>query len=590
MTASPMQLTGLWPLLMLLAIPARADIYQWEYVDPLDPSLGKQQSATLAPGGAGVDAVPGADLRFKDLTKAFLIGLDLHETSFLRATLTDADLSQADLTDADLSRATLSAANLIGAKVRGANFSSTTEYGFTVAQIYSTASYQAHDLAGISLHNNDLAGADFTAQNLKGAGFSGAKLTDVDFSHANLTNTGFHFAVLANANLTGTKVQGANFLRTTEGGFTATQLYSTDSYHTCDLTGIHLGGNDLSGWNFSGQDLTDSTFSEAVVTGVNFAGAIIKGADFGFTTAKGLSADQLYATASYQSHDMASIRLHGNDLSGWNLAHQNLSNAYFTRTSLAGANLTGADLRRAELPIHSIHLDFIGTNLIRPDGRIAGLNLSEGEHLKVRDYDGDAIKNWPPLSIRVDDHFQITSTGTLRMIFEADPWDSTISFEPDIPVTLGGTLALTFAADVDLATQVGRTLKLFDWTGVSPTGSFAVWSPHLWDTSGLYTTGEVTFLAVADPSLVPGDYNGDGMVDTADYIVWRNHLGAPAGTLPNDVDGEPIGIAQYATWKANYGNIALIPIEVTAVPEPTTILSLLAGLFFSTFLRPRAIF
>ena len=30
-------------------------------------------------------------------------------------------------------------------------------------------------------------------------------------------------------------------------------------------------------------------------------------------------------------------------------------------------------------------------------------------------------------------------------MFDADAWDSTISFAPGIPVTLGGTLELTFA-------------------------------------------------------------------------------------------------------------------------------------------------
>ena len=71
----------------------------------------------------------------------------------------------------------------------------------------------------------------------------------------------------------------------------------------------------------------------------------------------------------------------------------------------------------------------------------------------------------------------MTPGGTLRMVFEADAWDSTISFAPGIPVTLGGTLELTFADDVNLAGEVGRTLKIFDWTGVSPTGAFAISSP-----------------------------------------------------------------------------------------------------------------
>ena len=90
--------------------------------------------------------------------------------------------------------------------------------------------------------------------------------------------------------------------------------------------------------------------------------------------------------------------------------------------------------------------------------------------------------------------------GTLRMVFEADAWDSTISFAPGIPVTLGGTLELTFADDVNLASQVGRTFDLFDWTGVTPTGAFAISSPYAWDLSNLYTTGEVTLTAIPEPA------------------------------------------------------------------------------------------
>ena len=92
--------------------------------------------------------------------------------------------------------------------------------------------------------------------------------------------------------------------------------------------------------------------------------------------------------------------------------------------------------------------------------------------------------------------------GTLRMVFEADDWDSTISFAPGIPVTLGGTLELTFADDVNLASQLGRTFDLFDWTGVNPTGAFAISSPYAWDLSNLYTTGEVTLTAIPEPATV----------------------------------------------------------------------------------------
>jgi hypothetical protein len=69
-----------------------------------------------------------------------------------------------------------------------------------------------------------------------------------------------------------------------------------------------------------------------------------------------------------------------------------------------------------------------------------------------------------------------------------------------MPVQLGGALELTFADEVDVATQLGRTLDLFDWTGVSPTGQFEIRSPYVWDVSNLYTTGEVTLLAVPELS------------------------------------------------------------------------------------------
>jgi hypothetical protein len=120
----------------------------------------------------------------------------------------------------------------------------------------------------------------------------------------------------------------------------------------------------------------------------------------------------------------------------------------------------------------------------------------------VRDYDGIPYSPAFLIRISVDQHLAMGPGGTLRMEFEGDAWDSTISFAPGIPVTLGGTLELTFAADVNLASQVGRTLRVFDWTGVHPTGVFAISSPYAWDLSNLYTSGEVMLTAVPEPSAV----------------------------------------------------------------------------------------
>jgi autotransporter-associated beta strand protein len=78
------------------------------------------------------------------------------------------------------------------------------------------------------------------------------------------------------------------------------------------------------------------------------------------------------------------------------------------------------------------------------------------------------------------------------------------------------------------------------------------------------------------PPIFPGDYNDDGIVDASDYIVWKKNVGQPAGTLPNDDTGMPIGDDQYNLWQTNFGNTEAG--SGSAVPELTTIALLLIAL------------
>jgi hypothetical protein len=69
---------------------------------------------------------------------------------------------------------------------------------------------------------------------------------------------------------------------------------------------------------------------------------------------------------------------------------------------------------------------------------------------------------------------------------------------------------------------------------------------------------------------VPGDINGDGLVDVADYDVWAANVGATGATWSQgDLNGDGlVDVADYDIWAADVGNTA-------AAPEPAT-LSLLA--------------
>ncbi len=77
-----------------------------------------------------------------------------------------------------------------------------------------------------------------------------------------------------------------------------------------------------------------------------------------------------------------------------------------------------------------------------------------------------------------------------------------------------------------------------------------------------------TLRVIESATATPGDFNNDGFIDAADYTVWRDHQGGPAGSLPNDTAGGVIGAAQHQLWRDNYG--ASPPSAVT-IPEPTTL-------------------
>jgi len=121
-----------------------------------------------------------------------------------------------------------------------------------------------------------------------------------------------------------------------------------------------------------------------------------------------------------------------------------------------------------------------------------------------------------------------------------------------------GQLALDGTLNVSLVNgfnpQSGRSFDILDWGSLA--GTFAaVELPALagglqWNTSQLYTAG---VLSVG----LPGDYNANGAVDAADYVVWRKGLGTTY--TQND----------YNVWRSNFGDTAGSgAASNAAVPEP----------------------
>jgi phospholipase/lecithinase/hemolysin len=75
---------------------------------------------------------------------------------------------------------------------------------------------------------------------------------------------------------------------------------------------------------------------------------------------------------------------------------------------------------------------------------------------------------------------------------------------------------------------------------------------------------------------LPGDFNHDGIVGTADYTVWRDTLGRVGLGLAADGDGDNVvDAADYEIWKKYFGEHGSGAGAAAAVPEPASWLSML---------------
>ncbi|MFO0911426.1 MAG: pentapeptide repeat-containing protein [Pirellulales bacterium] len=489
----------------------------------------------------------GANLAAANLTSVWLTG----------SNLANANLAQANLTHARLFQATLGGTNFDGAVINYADLGNTVSLGFTASQLASTASYKSRNLQGVDLAANDISGWDLSDQNL----------TDAQFNQATLNNT----------SLTGAVIVGANFTGTTSGGFTRAQLESTASYQAKDMRGILLSANDLVNWSFKGQDLTNAVLNGAILNGADFTDANVARAAFAGTTMGGLTQAQFKSTESFRSRDLRLMNLSYNDLSGWDLRGQDLKSTNLQQSALDAADFTGADLRGV---FRSDLTGAIIRNTIQANGDVAGLTLIAGESLLIGDDDGvdtQGLYGWPerrdPYPVTIRDRMEIKPGGKLQVVFDSDAWGSTIRFQPGIPVELGGVLELGFDDNIPVAAQSGRTMKIFDWTGVTPQGEFALSSQagQIWDASKLYTTGEISLLGISS------DLTGDQQVDSEDLLnflaKWTGSDYPSADRTWHDGDSDADGdvdSADMLVFLSQWTGAAAAEAQsVVSVPEPS---------------------
>jgi hypothetical protein len=204
----------------------------------------------------------------------------------------------------------------------------------------------------------------------------------------------------------------------------------------------------------------------------------------------------------------------------------------------------------------------------------------------------------------------IATAGTISSLstgktftFPAD-LGSTATANKFLFVATDGFELLPGAVTPDFATLTPLPDNFFDPAGdtislvVSPFGTVdsrsftslptdGVMSRHfpsntLADNSPTNFAGDMGMVDLTLPPTPTGDYNGDLVVNAADFTVWRNTLGQSVAQLGEGADGDADGMiddGDYDFWKQRFGDVVGGGTAAVGVPEPGTLLAILPVFF-----------
>ncbi len=109
----------------------------------------------------------------------------------------------------------------------------------------------------------------------------------------------------------------------------------------------------------------------------------------------------------------------------------------------------------------------------------------------------------------------------------------------------------------------------------------------LWDMHRPHAQHSFTFQIsqLPPPENLAGDYNLDGVVDSADYVLWRKTVGTANLAADGNGDGVVNG-GDYDFWRQRFGNTSG-GVGSSSVPEPTAVVMLLLSLGIAGLLHRR---
>jgi hypothetical protein len=237
-----------------------------------------------------------------------------------------------------------------------------------------------------------------------------------------------------------------------------------------------------------------------------------------------------------------------------------------------------------------VHGELMANTIYMPESGATGhLKVMPGATVNIRGIDMTFQASQSSRSATLE---LIGSTSTFTMTagdINANHPSVTLKFVADA----GGVTTIIGGGAGDV--EAGKLVLDLDDYNFTPTSTLTLIDVDPFALFG--TFGEVTFLGnttatvnydedngniflnnfmSSEPAGVTGDYNDDGIVDAADYVVWRK-LNGTLTTLPNDSTPGIVSPADYDEWKLHFGmSSGGAGSSTSAVPEPAALSPVLA--------------
>jgi uncharacterized protein YjbI with pentapeptide repeats len=321
----------------------------------------EQPKVVLGPRAKSLKVGPSMDARGLDLEGTVIVGQDLAYAKFDKAKLRGVRISDCDLFGASFRDADLRGSEMTDCRIAGADFTGALINGiiganglpgrqglsFSRKQLEASASFQRKDLTHCEINGPDGKGSfDFRDFDLRGSSlrgdfsrstFAGARIHKARFTglfpfdeirktqdfrsrtvsgefwcgeSLNLSGVFLRDSTI-NINDTGAiTLEGATLYHCDvyfRGSSASSILPTTKSFKDGTLANNRFLHSNMSDLNLDRMNLTNCQFDGCDLTGITFNDAVISRVDF--TTAKGLTADQVRSTWNFKNNRMSDVFL-----------------------------------------------------------------------------------------------------------------------------------------------------------------------------------------------------------------------------------------------------------------------------------------